>query len=76
MRYINKQFEKVSNEFKKNENFIIENPDLPVSTMLETLAKQEKLEKLMGWLQNIENFMTEKNSKIVLPTRNDLTRIK
>jgi hypothetical protein len=67
---VKQQFDRVHREFLDNEKFIINNPDLSIKSMLDAFEKQAKLEKLLGWLQNIENVINP--SVILKPTDRNL----
>lgn len=51
---VKQNLEKVEAEYLATEQFLFDNQDLPIKTLLELHQKQIKLEGLRTWLRNIE----------------------
>lgn len=57
---VEKHLQKLNDQFKKNEKYIIDNPDLPIKTIIETYKTQVQLEQVIGWVMNIQNYHNPK----------------
>lgn len=61
------RIDSLNEEHEKNNQFVMDNSDLPTNTLIELHAKQLKIENVIGWLTNIENYNFPKR---VIPIAN------